>query len=239
MSHNIAIHNSYIHGQATTTVVPNCQGLYLRLLPVDIYRMFLKSAGSVIPNNTETKLGIQSSFAFASFIFLTIYPSTAPPCAMIATDINGFRKFLPDSIVDVKLQFVNSIKDTKSSLVIHTSLDAKQLVQWNNKNELQCRKKWWLSTCCTFLSKKISNLAVTSPISKAHLPQATQVRKYVMLTLSCRGTRHRNSWRPGCLSCCSIYYGNHSCRDLRLCSSISDFYYCRKHSCISADYSAE
>lgn len=49
----------------------------------------------------------------------------------------------------------------------------------------------------------------------------------------------RNSWRPGCLSCCSIYYGNHSCRDLRLCSSISDFYYCRKHSCISADYSAE
>ena len=36
-----------------------------------------------------------------------------------------------------------------------------------------------------------------------------------------------------------IYYGNHSCRDLRLCSSISDFYYCRKHSCISADYSAE
>ena len=35
------------------------------------------------------------------------------------------------------------------------------------------------------------------------------------------------------------YYGNHSCRDLRLCSSISDFYYCRKHSCISADYSAE
>jgi len=36
-----------------------------------------------------------------------------------------------------------------------------------------------------------------------------------------------------------LYYGNHSCRDLRLCSSISDFYYCRKHSCISADYSAE
>ena len=34
-------------------------------------------------------------------------------------------------------------------------------------------------------------------------------------------------------------YGNHSCRDLRLCSSISDFYHCRKHSCISADYSAE
>lgn len=27
--------------------------------------------------------------------------------------------------------------------------------------------------------------------------------------------------------------------NLRLCSSISDFYYCRKHSCISADYSAE
>ena len=65
-----------------------------------------------------------------------------------------------------------------------------------------------------------------------HLPQAQP-------DLSCRGTRHRNSWRPGCLSCCSIYYGNHSCRDLRLCSSISDFYYCRKHSCISADYSAE
>ena len=65
-----------------------------------------------------------------------------------------------------------------------------------------------------------------------HLPQAKP-------DLSCRGTRHRNSWRPGCLSCCSIYYGNHSCRDLRLCSSISDFYYCRKHSCISADYSAE
>ena len=43
----------------------------------------------------------------------------------------------------------------------------------------------------------------------------------------------------GALSCCSIYYGNHSCRDLCLCSSISDFYYCRKHSCISADYSAE
>ena len=65
-----------------------------------------------------------------------------------------------------------------------------------------------------------------------HLPQTQP-------DLSCRGTRHRNSWRPGCLSCCSIYYGNHSCRDLRLCSSISDFYYCRKHSCISADYSAE
>ena len=65
-----------------------------------------------------------------------------------------------------------------------------------------------------------------------HLPQAQS-------DLSCRGTRHRNSWRPGCLSCCSIYYGNHSCRDLRLCSSISDFYYCRKHSCISADYSTE
>ena len=53
-----------------------------------------------------------------------------------------------------------------------------------------------------------------------HLPQAKP-------DLSCRGTRHRNSWRPGCLSCCSIYYGNHSCRDLRLRSSISDFYYCR------------
>ena len=64
-----------------------------------------------------------------------------------------------------------------------------------------------------------------------HMPQAQP-------DLSCRGTRHRNSWRPGCLSCCSIYYGNHSYRDLRLCSSISDFYYCRKHSCISADFSA-
>jgi len=102
----------------------------------------------------------------------------------------------------------------------------------------------WYSVGIAFCASLLRNLLGLGSFSRKygwstllwtcilHLPQAQP-------DLSCRGTRHRNSWRPGCLSCCSIYYGNHSCRDLRLCSSISDFYYCRKHSCISADYSAE
>lgn len=56
-----------------------------------------KRAGSVIPKRTEIKLGMQSSWVLASLLFFIRYPRTAPPWAVMATDIRGFKIFRPVS----------------------------------------------------------------------------------------------------------------------------------------------